>query len=114
MLPSFRYLMYLSSLTTNQGFESYFILFLWKRDYVSVTAASIRYEIKGGNVGEVFTIDTDTGDVTLGGPLDYESRKQVRLIHIPVGQIMIQLYRMQNFIPINKSMNKRILSQTHV
>lgn len=37
----------------------------------------IRYEIAGGNVGDVFTIDSDTGDVSLAKPLDYETRKQV-------------------------------------
>lgn len=37
----------------------------------------IRYEIAGGNVGDVFAIDSDTGDVSLAKPLDYETRQQV-------------------------------------
>lgn len=37
----------------------------------------IRYEIAGGNVGETFAIDSETGDVSLAKPLDYETRKQV-------------------------------------
>lgn len=38
----------------------------------------IRYEIAGGNIGETFSIDPDTGDVSLAKSLDYETRKQVR------------------------------------
>lgn len=49
----------------------------------------IRYEIAGGNVGETFSIDPDTGDISLAKPLDYETRKQVCLVEY---YILSELY----------------------
>ncbi|XP_054289195.1 neural-cadherin-like [Macrosteles quadrilineatus] len=42
-------------------------------------ASSVRYEIAGGNVGSVFEINQENGAVSLGAPLDYESRKKYDL-----------------------------------
>ncbi|KAG8275345.1 beta-catenin binding [Homalodisca vitripennis] len=38
-------------------------------------ATNIRYEITGGNIGGVFAVDSQTGDVSLAAKLDYESKK---------------------------------------
>ncbi|XP_046677372.1 putative neural-cadherin 2 [Homalodisca vitripennis] len=42
-------------------------------------ATNIRYEITGGNIGGVFAVDSQTGDVSLAAKLDYESKKMYEL-----------------------------------
>lgn len=42
-------------------------------------ASKIRYEITRGNHGGAFAVKNETGAIYVAGPLDYESRKEVRL-----------------------------------
>jgi hypothetical protein len=46
----------------------------------SYLASRIRYEITRGNFGGAFAVKNMTGAIYVAGPLDYESRKRVRLI----------------------------------
>lgn len=42
-----------------------------------VSVSSVKYEITGGNTGDIFEIDPHTGDISLTHPLDYETKKKV-------------------------------------
>jgi len=46
--------------------------------FLFLTASKIRYEITGGNIGGAFAVKNETGAIYVAGPLDYESRKEVR------------------------------------
>lgn len=41
-------------------------------------ASRIRYEITQGNIGGAFAVKNETGAIFVAGPLDYETRKEVR------------------------------------
>lgn len=44
------------------------------------TASKIRYEITRGNQGGAFAVKNETGAIYVAGPLDYETRKEVKFI----------------------------------
>lgn len=44
-----------------------------------ISASRIRYEITRGNFGGAFAVKNMTGAIYVAGPLDYESRKRVRM-----------------------------------
>jgi hypothetical protein len=52
-------------------------------------ASRIRYEITRGNFGGAFAVKNMTGAIYVAGPLDYESRKRVRL-QWSTGQQIVQ------------------------
>lgn len=42
-------------------------------------ASKIRYEITRGNQGGAFAVKNETGAIYVAGPLDYETRKEVKM-----------------------------------
>lgn len=56
--------------------NEYFIIILINDIF---KASKIRYEITRGNQGGAFAVKNETGAIYVAGPLDYETRKEVKI-----------------------------------
>lgn len=73
-------------------------------------AEAIRYEITGGNVGEVFLLDPESGILSVAAPLDYETKKQASLVgdFNTTQQVLTFLLRTLHFIKVIPKITKEL------